>query len=132
MAHPEQRDPSQPVPAPSGFVALAVIAAAAGAAAALLLAPHSRRRGTRAERRLRREQPTVAAVGFLVGAGLTALFTPESGPVTRKLLSGTLSRIKVGTIDHIERLRLVEAPGKPEDPPVRTVQELGRDPDDVF
>ena len=132
MSHPEEREPTQPASEPGGFVALAVIAAAAGAAAALLLAPHSSRQAKRAERRLRRERPSVAAAGFLVGAALTALLTPESGPATRKLLRGTLSRIKVGAIDHIERLRLVEAPSEPEDVPVRTVQELGRDPDAVF
>ena len=132
MAHPEQSDPTQPAAEPGGFVALAVIAAAVGAAAALLLAPHSSRRAQRTAHRLRRERPSVAAAGFLVGAALTALLTPESGPATRKLLRGTLSRIKVGTIDHIERLRLVEVPSDPEDVPVRTVQELGRDPDAVF
>ena len=132
MAHSEQREPTQRAAEPAGFVALAVIAAAAGAAAALLLAPHFSRQARRAARRPRREQPSLAAAGFLVGAALTALLTPESGPATRKLLRGTLSRIKVGTINHIERLRLVEAPSEPEDVPVRTVQELGRDPDAVF
>ena len=112
---------------PAGFLALAVVAAAAGAAAALLL---------RSERRVRtegRRQPTAAAVaGFLVGAGLTALLTPESGPATRKSLSSGLSRLKVGAIDHIERLRLSKTPASPEPPPVRSVQELGREPDSVF
>jgi hypothetical protein len=74
----------------------------------------------------------VAAAGFLVGAGLTALLTPESGPATRKLLGGTLSRIKVGAVDRIERIRLARVPDTPEGPPVRTVQELGRDPNEVF
>jgi gas vesicle protein len=140
-----------------GFVALAVLAAAAGAAAALLLAPQSgsatRRRvgqglrslsgeaaGTFAQlqreigkrkRQARRERRIVALAGLLVGAGLTALLTPESGPVTRKLLGGKLSRIKVGAVDRIERLRQTEAP-EPAENPVRSVQELGRDPNDVF
>jgi len=94
--------------APAGFLALVVIAAAAGAAAALLLGP---------ERRIRtrsRGQRTVAAAGFLVGAGLTALLTPESGPATRKSLGSGLNRLKVGAIDHIERLRLSKSPASPE------------------
>jgi hypothetical protein len=40
-----------------------------------------------------------------VGAGLTSLLTPESGTATRRRLSDTLGRIKVGTVDRIERLR---------------------------
>jgi gas vesicle protein len=113
-----------------GFVALAIVAAAVGAGAALLLGPE---RGVRRQRsRLRGEKRIVAAAGFLVGAGLTALLTPESGPATRKLLGGTLNRIKVGAIDRIERQRLSKVPTTPEDTPVRSVQELGRDPNGVF
>jgi hypothetical protein len=37
----------------------------------------------------------------------------------------------VGTIDRIERLRKSEA-AEPAENPVRSVQELGRDPNDVF
>jgi gas vesicle protein len=140
-----------------GFVALAVLAAAAGAGAALLLAPDS---GSRTRERVgrgirgltgeaagtvaqlqreirrrrshsRREKRIVALAGLLVGAGLAALLTPESGPATRKVLGGKLSRIKVGAVDRIERLRQTKAT-EPADSPVRSVQELGRDPNDVF
>jgi gas vesicle protein len=140
-----------------GFVALAVLAAAAGAGAALLLAPDS---GSRMRQRVgrglqdlrgeaagtiaqlqreirkrkghsRREKRIFALAGLLVGAGLAALLTPESGPATRKLLGGKLSRIKVGAVDRIERLRQSDAP-EPVETPVRSVQELGRDPNDVF
>jgi gas vesicle protein len=140
-----------------GFVALAVLAAAAGAGVALLLAPDSgsrtRRRVSRGLREFRgeatgtvaalqrevrrrkqqsrQEKRVIAVAGVLVGAGLTALLTPESGPSTRKLLGGTLSRIKVGTVQRIERLRQSETPSRT-DNPVRSVQELGRDPNDVF
>lgn len=141
-----------------GFVALAVLAAALGAGAALLLAPEegSRTRGRvgrklrgltgnaaetiaqlqrelrRRRTRSRREKRIIAAAGFLVGAGLTALLTPESGPATRKLLGGTWSKIKVGAVDRIERLRQSETPPAAENPPVPNVQELGRDPNGVF
>jgi len=114
-----------------GFVTLAVLAAAAGAGAALLLAPDA---GSRARQRVgrgRREKRIIALAGFLVGAGLTALLTPETGPATRRLLGGTLSRIKVGAVDRIERLRQTDAPA-PAENPVRSVQELGRDSNDVF
>jgi gas vesicle protein len=140
-----------------GFVALAVLAAAAGAGVALLLAPDSgartRRRVSRGlrdirgeaagsvarlqreihrrKRESRQEKRVIALAGVLVGAGLTALLTPESGPSTRKLLGGTFSRIKVGTVQRIERLRQSETPSRT-DNPVRSVQELGRDPNDVF
>jgi gas vesicle protein len=140
-----------------GFVALAVLAAAAGAGVALLFAPDqgSRTRqkvgrglrdfggeaaGTivqlqreirRRKHRARGEKRIIAIAGLLVGAGLTALLTPESGPTTRRLIGGGLSRIKVGAVGRIERLRHSEAP-EPAETPVRSVQELGRDPNDVF
>jgi gas vesicle protein len=114
MADHETIDATEPAAEPGGFLALAVIAAAAGAAAALLLAPDRRFREKRAEPKVQREQRTVAVAGFLVGAGLTALLTPESGPTTRRLLSSQLSRIKVGTIDHIERLRLAKVTSNPD------------------
>jgi gas vesicle protein len=141
-----------------GFVALAVLAAAAGAGAALLLAPDS---GSRTRQRVgrglrdlrgeaagtiaqlqreirkrkshsRREKQIFALAGLLVGAGLATLLTPESGPATRKLLGGRLSRIKVGAVDRIERLRRSDDAPEPAETPVRSVQELGRDPNDVF
>jgi gas vesicle protein len=114
-----------------GFVTLAVLAAAIGAGATLLLTPDE---GSRARQRVgpgRGEKRLIALAGFLVGAGLTALLTPESGPATRKLLGGTLSRIKIGAVDRIERLRQNEAP-QPAENPVRSLQELGRESNDVF
>ena len=140
-----------------GFVALAVLSAAAGAAVALLLAPASgsatrdkmgrgirglpgeaaatiaqlQRDIRRRKHQSRREKRLVGLAGFLVGAGLTALVTPESGRATRKLLGGTLGRIRVGTVNGIERLRHPEV-SRPAENPVRSVQELGRDPNDVF
>jgi gas vesicle protein len=114
-----------------GFVVLAVLAAAFGAGAALLLAPEAGSRARKRQHGSRREKPIIALAGLLVGAGLAALLTPESGPATRKLLGGTFSRIKVGAVDRIERLRRSEAP-TPAENPVRSVQELGRDPNDIF
>jgi gas vesicle protein len=144
-----------------GFVALAVLAAALGAGAAVLLAPDegakTRERVGRGLRSLggdaaetitqvqreirrrrnqsRREKRTIALAGVLIGAGLAALLAPESGAETRKRLGGTLSRIKVGAIDRIDRIRLRQQESPPEttnDQPVRSVQELGRDSNTVF
>ncbi len=143
-----------------GFVALAVVAAALGAGAALMLAPEkgtkTRKRvgrglrslrgeaaGTIAQlqreirkrrRQSRRNNQIVALAGLLIGAGLTALLTPESGPATRKRLGGTFGRIKVGAVDRIERLRQRHGGAEvgQEDSTVRSVQELGRDPNTVF
>jgi hypothetical protein len=144
-----------------GFVALAVIAAAIGAGAALLVAPEegasTRRRvgqglrtirgetsGTIAQLRReirrrraqsRREKQIIGLAGLLIGAGLAAVLTPESGPTTRRRLGSTLGRIKVGAVDRIERLGkrrgAASEPGV-ESQPVRSVQELGRDPGSVF
>jgi gas vesicle protein len=148
-------------PGHGGFVALAVIAAALGAGAALLLAPEkgasARKRmgqGLRSIRgeaaetisqlqreigrrrhRSRRDKRLIGLAGVLVGAGLAAMLTPESGPATRQRLGSTLSRIKVGTVDRIERLRRrQEEESEPggESQPVPSVQELGRDPNTVF
>ncbi|HEU4682205.1 MAG TPA: YtxH domain-containing protein [Gemmatimonadales bacterium] len=144
-----------------GFVALAVLAAAAGAGAAILLAPEegakTRKRvgkglrslrgdaaGTiaqlqheirRRKNQSRREKRLIALAGVLVGAGIAALLAPESGAETRKRLGGTLGRIKVGAVDRIDRLRdrsAERASSTAEDQPVRSVQELGRDPNTVF
>lgn len=143
-----------------GFVALAVLAAALGAGAAVLLAPDEgsktrervgrglrNLRGDAAERvgqlqreirrrrnQSRREKRIVAVAGLLVGAGIATLLAP-GGAETRSRLGGTLSRIKVGAVDRIERLRT--RPDEPEaaseqDREVRSVQELGRDPNTVF
>jgi gas vesicle protein len=143
-----------------GFVALAVLAAAVGAGAALMLAPdtgaktrkrvgrglHSLR-GEAADtvaqlrseirkrrRQSRRDKQIIALAGLLIGAGVTALLTPASGPVARKRLGGTLSRLKVGAVDRIERLRQGsrEVEVSQEGAQVRSVQELGRDPNTVF
>jgi gas vesicle protein len=144
-----------------GFVALAVIAAAVGAGAAILLAPEegarTRRRVTQGLRSIggeaagtlaqlqrdilkrraqaRREKRVVALAGLFIGAGLTALLAPESGTDTRRRLGGTLTRIKVGAVDRIERLRQrseTQEPDAEEARPVRSIQELGRDPNSVF
>jgi len=142
-----------------GFVALAVIAAALGASVAILLAPEegarTRQRVTQSLRsiggeaagtiaqlqrevrrrrdRSRREKRVMALAGMFIGAGITALLTPESGTEARRRLSGTLSRIKVGAVDRIDRLRQRGAPTDEEsERPVRSVQELGRDPNSVF
>lgn len=143
-----------------GFVALAILAAAVGAGAAVLLAPNEGaktrkrvRRGlhslrgdaaetvARLQREIRkrknqsrREKRIIAVAGLLIGAGAAALAAPRSAAV-RTRLGGTLSRIKVGAIDRIERLR--PRPGDtgteaPESREVRSVQELGRDPNTVF
>ncbi|HET6778111.1 MAG TPA: YtxH domain-containing protein [Gemmatimonadales bacterium] len=144
-----------------GFVALAVLAAALGAGAAVLLAPDE---GSRTRKRMRqgfrtlrgdatsriaqlqreikrrknqsrREKRMIALAGVLVGAGVAALLTPGAADV-RTRLGGTLSRIKVGAIDRIDRLR--SEPGEAADEAtdetrqVRSVQELGRDPNTVF
>jgi hypothetical protein len=144
-----------------GFVALAVLAAALGAGAAMLLAPdegsRTRKRMRRGLRTLkgdaaarvaqlqreikrrknqsRREKRMIALAGVLVGAGVAALLTPRGAEV-RTRLGGTLSRIKVGAVDRIDRLRAQAGdPGAnaPEEArKVRSVQELGRDPNTVF
>jgi gas vesicle protein len=143
-----------------GFVALAVLAAALGAGAAILLAPDEGaktrkrvRRGLqslrgdavgrmeklqreirRRKNQSRRERKLIALAGLLIGAGFSALISPQGADV-RSRLGGTLGRIKVGAIDRIERIRT--RPGEPdlshvEDREVRSVQELGRDPNTVF
>jgi len=144
-----------------GFVALAVLAAALGAGAAVLLAPdegsRTRKRVRRGLRTLsgdaaariaqlqreikrrknqsRREKRMIALVGVLVGAGLAALLTPRGAEV-RTRLGGTLSRIKVGAVGRIDRLRAEarEPAGNASEEvrQVRSVQELGRDPNTVF
>ena len=143
-----------------GFVALAVIAAAVGAGAALLLAPEAgamtrkrvgrglrtvrgearetiaqlQREIRRKKRDSRRESRLMGLAGLLIGAGLAAVLNPESGPATRQRVGSTWSRVKIGTVDCINRLRSREEPGEPAVQPesVRTVQELGRDPNAVF
>lgn len=144
-----------------GFGTLVVLAAALGAGAAILLAPEegSRTRQRvgrglrtlkggaaetiaqlqkeihRRKRQSRRDKQLIGLTGFLIGAGLATLLVPESGGVTRRRLGTTLSRIKVGAVERIERLRQRQsdtpAPAGDENP-VRSVQELGRDPNTVF
>jgi gas vesicle protein len=150
-----------PAPERGGFVALAVLAAALGAGAAILLAPdqgsRTRKRVGRKLRGLRgdagetvarlqreirrrksqsrREKQIIALAGLLIGAGAAALLSPESGAEVRTRLGGTLSRIKVGAIGRIERLRPQpenSSPETKEGSEVRSVQELGRDPNSVF
>jgi gas vesicle protein len=144
-----------------GFVALAVIAAAVGAGAALLLAPETgartrqrvgrglrnirgeaaetisqlQREIRRRKHQSRREKQIIGLAGLFIGAGLAAILAPQSGPATRQRLGSTWSRIKVGTVDRIERLRpRKEESGEAgaESEPVRSVQDLGRDPNTVF
>jgi gas vesicle protein len=144
-----------------GFVALAVLAAALGAGAAVLLAPDqgskTRKRVRRKLRGLRgdagetvgrlqreirrrksqsrREKRIIALAGLLIGAGVAALLSPESGAEVRTRLGGTLSRIKVGAVGRIERLRSESgesASETEEGREVRSVQEPGRDPNTVF
>ena len=143
-----------------GFVALAVIAMAVGAGAALLWAPQEGARtrqrvgkglrdigggaaGTLAQlqreirrrrEQSRREKRLIGLAGFFIGAGFAAMLTPESGPEARQRLTTTLGRIKVGTVDRIEGLRRQQqdAGSRSESQPVRSVQELGREPDGVF
>lgn len=143
-----------------GFVALAVLAAALGAGAAVLLAPDEGsktrkkvRRGLRSLRgdaagriaqlqreirrrknQSRREKRLFALAGLLIGAGSVALLTPQ-GAQARTRLGGTLSRMKVGAVARIDRLRTPTdeaAAAAAEDREVRSVQELGRDPNTVF
>jgi hypothetical protein len=156
----ESRDGSQDAERGGGFVALAVIAMAVGAGAALLLAPQEGARtrqrvgsglrsikggaaGTlsqlqreirRRREQSRREKRLIGLAAFCIGAGLATMLTPESGPETRQRLSTTLGRIKVGTVDRIEGLRRHQQKSGSggESQPVRSVQELGRDPDAVF
>jgi gas vesicle protein len=125
-----------------GFVALAVLAAALGAGAAVLLAPaEGAKTRERVGRRLRgltgeaaetvaqlqreirrrrnqsrREKRIIALAGLLIGAGVAALLSPQSGPQVRTRLGGTLSRIKVGAVDRIERLRPRPGETTPEAP----------------
>ncbi len=143
-----------------GFAVLAVLAAALGAGAAVLLAPEegtkTRKRVGRGLRSLRgdaagtiaqlqreirrrrnqsrREKRLIVVAGLLIGAGVATLLAPESGADARKRLGGTLGRIKVGAIDRIERLKQRSSETTPElaEDRVRSVQELGRDPNNVF
>jgi gas vesicle protein len=141
-----------------GFVALAVIAAAMGAGAALLFSPDqgptTRRlleRGLRTLRgegastiaqlqreirrrrsQSRRDKQLIGLAGLLIGAGLAAMLTPESGPATRQRLGSAWGRIRVGAVDRIERLRRSPEESSVESQSVRSVQELGRDANSVF
>jgi gas vesicle protein len=145
-----------------GFIGMAALAATLGAGAAILFAPEegakTRQRvgrgletirgeaaGTitslqrelrRRRRQSQREKRLAALMGVLVGAGITALLMTERGTSTRKRLGGTFSRIKVGAVDRIDRLRErareTTKDRNPEEQPIRSVQELGRDPDSVF
>jgi hypothetical protein len=145
-----------------GFIPLAALAATLGAGAAILFAPEegakTRQRvgqtleslrgeaaGTiaylqrelqRRRRQSQREKRIAGLTGFVVGAGIAVLLMTGRDASTRKKLGGTLSRIKVGAVDRIDRLRRRSAETtearSPEEQPIRSVQELGRDPDSVF
>jgi hypothetical protein len=159
---PMSKQEIQPSADRGGFLALAALAATLGASAAILFAPEegtkTRKRvsrrlqslsGEAADRitslqrelqrrryRAEREKRLAALTGFLVGAGLTALLTTQGGSSARRRLGDTLSRMKVGAVDRIERLRQdsnssTRQPGSNEET-VRSVQELGRDANSVF
>ncbi|HEX6433132.1 MAG TPA: YtxH domain-containing protein [Gemmatimonadales bacterium] len=160
MADDYTSDNGGPAGERGGFVALAIIAAAVGAGAALLLAPETgaktrkrvgqglrsfrgeasetigqlQREVRRKRHQSRRENRLMGLAGLLIGAGLAAVLTPTSGPATRQRLGSTWNRIKVGTVDRIDRLRARRESSEPGIQPdsVRTVQELGRDPNAVF
>jgi gas vesicle protein len=162
MSNHDPLESSSPDPIPGergGFVALAVLAAALGAGAALMLAPDEgaktrervgrglrslrgeaaetigqlQREIRRRRRQSRRDKQMIALAGLIIGAGVAALLTPESGPANRQRLGGTLSRIKVGAVDRIERLRQRQSKAESQEgAPVRSVQELGRDSNTVF
>lgn len=69
--------------------------------------------------------------GALLGAGAAVLLTPHRGEDMRRRLRSRLGRITTGAIERWTS----EAPEESDRPgrvPVRTVQELGRDPDQVF
>ena len=144
-----------------GFTALAALAATLGAGAAILLAPEEGaktrervgrgleslrgeaagtiaylQRELRRRRQSQREKRIAGLAGFVVGAGITTLLMTDRGASTRKRLGGTLSRIKVGAVDRIDRIRErsreTTKDRSSEEQPIRSVQELGRDPDSVF
>jgi hypothetical protein len=117
-----------------GIGTLVVLAAALAVGTAIVLVPRGGPR-SRMKRQARRDQQLIGLTGFLVGAGLAALLAPESGGATRKRLGMTLSRIKVGAVERIERLRQRQAEAavsESQENPVRSIQELGRDPNSVF
>jgi hypothetical protein len=145
-----------------GFVGLAALAATLGAGAAILFAPDEgaktrrrvgqtleslrgeaagsigslRRELRRRRRQSRRDQQVAGLTGFVLGVGVATLLMTRRGSLARQKLSGTLGRLKVGAVDRIERLRqrseARKQQGDSEEQPVRTIQELGRDPDSVF
>ena len=145
-----------------GFTALAALAATLGAGAAILLAPEEgaktrervgrgleslrgeaagtiaylQRELRRRRRQSQREKRIAGLAGFVVGAGIATLLMTDRGASTRKRLGGTLSRIKVGAVDRIDRIRErsreTTKDRSSEEQPIRSVQELGRDPDSVF
>lgn len=106
-----------------GVLGMALLALAVGAGSALLFAPAEGARARkvvrkrlrelrggagaafervqhelgRREARRRKERRTSMLIGLAVGAGLTALLVPASGPETRRRLSDTLRRGKAGT-----------------------------------
>ena len=84
-------------------------------------------------RRRRSAGPLVLAAlaGALVGAGIAVLLTPRSGADTRRLLRGRPGRITTGAVELFGDERDAAEAGIGH-VPVRTVQELGRDPDQVF
>ncbi|MBA3658633.1 MAG: YtxH domain-containing protein [Gemmatimonadales bacterium] len=69
--------------------------------------------------------------GIMVGAGAALLLTPHRGEDVRRRLRSGLGRITTGAMD-LWSGDSTEDETRPGRVPVRTVQELGRDPDQVF
>ncbi len=69
--------------------------------------------------------------GVMVGAGAALLLTPHRGEDMRRRVRSGLGRITTGAMDLWSGDRIEDEP-RPGRVPVRTVQELGRDPDQVF
>jgi gas vesicle protein len=128
-----------------GSIGLAILAAAIGAGAALLFAPIEGSRAreflggeikglrgdaskvlTRLQREVyrrrhrdRRQAQIAALAGLVIGAGLTALLTPASGPEARRRIT--------------ERLRQSERPqAEGKESPGESTAEAGRNAEQVF
>lgn len=98
-------------------------------------------------RRHRRERRTTALIATLAGLAMGALFTPD-GSVTRRRLGRQLNAARRTAQERVRELRHRERNGAPADSatasrsfteqfeqprtPVRSAQELGRDPDELI
>ncbi len=70
--------------------------------------------------------------GALLGAGAAVLLTPHRGEDMRRRLRSRLGHITTGAMDLWGGDNADDEDGQSGRVPVRTVQELGRDPDQVF